>query len=55
MNTANIVLMIVLAAMIGFAIGNAWGKEAMRRTLSGLLNQLIEGMKRASEGGNKGE
>lgn len=58
MNTVNIVLMMILCAMIGFALGNIWGKEVMKKTLSGLLKQLIEGMKSASSTGHgerKGE
>ena len=49
MDTVNIVLMVILASIIGFAIGNVWGKESMRRTLSGLLAQLTDGMKKAVE------
>ena len=48
MNTVNIVLMVVLAAMIGFAIGNVWGKETMRRIMQGLINQIIDGLKTAA-------
>lgn len=48
MNTANIFLMVILSAMIGFAIGNIWGKETMKRTMQELLNQIISGMKTVS-------
>ncbi len=48
MNTANIVLMVILSVMIGFAIGNVWGKETMKRTIADLLNKLTEGLKLAA-------
>ena len=48
MNTPNIVLMCILCVIIGFAIGNVWGKEVMKRTFSELLNKLTEGMKLAA-------
>lgn len=55
MNTINIVLMVILAAMIGFGIGNVWGKEVMKRTLQSLLEQMITGMKNATSNNKDGE
>ena len=55
MNTVNIILMVILAAMIGFAIGNVWGKEVMRRIMQGLINQVIDGLKMAAEANVKHE
>ncbi len=49
MDTVNIVLMILLSAMIGFAIGNAWGKETMKRVMTGLLDQMIRGVRKQTE------
>ena len=48
MDTANLVLMIILSAMIGFAIGNAWGKAAMKHLFSELLNKMTESLKLAA-------
>lgn len=48
MSTVNIVLMVILSAFIGFAIGNAWGKETMKRTLSNFITQITEGLKTAA-------
>lgn len=48
MDTVNLVLMMVLCAMIGFAIGNAWGKATMKHMFSELLNKLTEGLKLAA-------
>ena len=48
MGTVNIVLMCVLFAMIGFAIGNAYGKAVMKKTFSDLLQKLTEGLKLAA-------
>ncbi len=45
MNSINLALMIILSAIIGFAIGNVWGKESMKRTISSLLNDLTKGLK----------
>ena len=44
MNTINLVLMCILCVMIGFAIGNVWGKETMKRTFSELLKKMIDGL-----------
>ena len=49
MNTINMVLMIILSVMIGFAIGNIWGKETMKRTFAELISKLTEGLKIAAE------
>ena len=48
MTTVNLVLTILLSAMIGFAIGNVWGKETMKRTFSELLNKLTEQFRMAA-------
>ena len=48
MTTINIVLMCVLCVMIGFAIGNVWGKEMMKKTFSDLMSNLTEGLKNAA-------
>lgn len=49
MNTINLVLMCILCTMIGFAIGNIWGKETMKRTLSELLQKMIDGLNHATK------
>jgi len=41
LDTVNIVLMVVLSAMIGFAIGNSWGRYAMKQMIINLLTQFI--------------
>lgn len=48
MDTPNLILSMILCVMIGFAIGNVWGKESMKRTFSELMNHLVEGLKMAS-------
>lgn len=48
MNTVNIVLMVILAAMIGFAIGNVWGQAKVKSLFSNLLDQLTKGLKAAA-------
>lgn len=48
MDTANLVLMIILSAMIGFAIGNAWGKATMKHMFSELLNKMTESLRLAA-------
>lgn len=48
MNSINLVLMSILCTMIGFAIGNVWGKEIMKRTLSELLQKMIDGLNHAT-------
>lgn len=35
----------ILCVMIGFAIGNAWGKATMKHLFSELLSKLTEGLK----------
>lgn len=55
MDTVNLVLMIVLSAMIGFGIGNAWGKATMKHLFSELLNKLTEGLKLAAGKGSDKE
>ena len=51
MDTVNIVLMMILCTIIGISIGNAWGKETMKRTMTGLLDQMIRGAQTAAEKG----
>jgi hypothetical protein len=34
--------------MIGFAIGNAWGKATMKKMFSDLLQKLTDGLKLAA-------
>ena len=55
MSTPNIILMIALSVMIGFAIGNVWGKETMKKLFSEILNKLTDGIKAAAnqQGGKK--
>ena len=48
MNSINLVLRSILCTMIGFAIGNVWGKETMKRTLSELLQKMIDGLNHAT-------
>lgn len=55
MNTANLILSMVLSFMIGFAIGNIWGKETMKRNISALIQKLTEGLKLAADSAKKKE
>ena len=55
MNTVNIVLMIVLAVMIGFAMGNVYGQQKMKMIFNDLLNKLTNGMKVIAGTEEKGE
>ena len=55
MSTVNLILMVVLSVMIGFAIGNVWGKETMKRIFSDLLQKLTEGLKVAASEQKKKE
>lgn len=48
MDNVNQILMMVLCVMIGFGIGNAWGKATMKHLFSELLNKLTEGLKLAA-------
>lgn len=48
MEPVNQILMMVLCTMIGFGIGNAWGKATMKHLFSELLNKLTEGLKLAA-------
>ena len=45
MNTVNIVLMVILSAIIGFAAGNVFGQTKMKMIFNDILNKLTEGMK----------
>ena len=49
MSTVNIVLMAILCAMIGFAIGNIYGRESMKKTVASLFDSLTKGLKVAAE------
>ena len=56
MTTMNTVLMMILCAMIGFAIGNAWGQIKIKRLFSTLIEQLTNGLKASlKEAENKKE
>ena len=55
MSTVNIILMAVLCAMIGFAIGNVYGRESMKKTVATLFDSLTKGLKNASEQAKKKE
>lgn len=44
MSTVNIVLMTVLAAMIGFGIGNAYGQQKMKIILNDLIKKFMDGL-----------
>lgn len=48
MDTLNIVLMMVLCVMIGFAIGNIYGKEAMKKTFQSVIDNIVKGLKGAT-------
>lgn len=48
LDTINIVLMIILSVMIGFAIGNVYGRASMKQIMTDLLNQMIDGAKKSS-------
>ena len=45
MNTVNIVLMMVLCTIIGFTIGNAWGRTAMKKAFMNLLDEITKEIK----------
>lgn len=49
MSTVNLVLMIVLSAMIGFAIGNAYGQARMKLIVNNLLEKMTAGLKNIAE------
>lgn len=40
MNTANIILMVILASIISFIVGNSCGQEAQKRKMSNLFKEL---------------
>lgn len=48
MDTLNIVLMMVLCVMIGFAIGNIYGKETMKKTFQSVIDNIVKGLKGAT-------
>lgn len=49
MNTVNTVLMMVLCAIIGFSIGNAWGRYAMKQAFMSLVEEILNGLKMKKE------
>ena len=55
LNTVNIVLMVVLAAIIGFAIGNSYGQAKMKMIFNNLLDKLTKNMKAIVDPDTKGE
>lgn len=44
MNTANIVLLAVLCAIIGFNAGNAYGQQKMKIIVGDIIKRLTEGL-----------
>jgi hypothetical protein len=48
-------LMIILAVMIGFAMGNVYGQQKMKMIFNDLLNKLTNGMKVIAGTDEKGE
>ena len=40
--------MIILSVMIGFGIGNVFGRNSMKQIMTDLLNQMIDGAKNAA-------
>lgn len=55
MDTPNLILMAVLCVMIGFAIGNIWGREKMKKTFSDLINSLGDSLSKAAASKKKEE
>ena len=49
MDTLNIVLMMVLCAMIGFAIGNVYGRETMKKTFQSVIDNIMKGLNGAAK------
>ena len=45
LSTLNLVLTIVLTAMIGFAIGNAYGQTKMKMILNDLIKKMTDGIR----------
>jgi hypothetical protein len=42
MDTLNIVLMMILSVMIGFAIGNVYGKETAKKMFQTLIDSIAK-------------
>lgn len=49
LSTVNIVLMMILSVMIGFGIGNIYGKEMMKKTLSDMIKTFIASIEKAAK------
>ena len=49
LSTPNLVLSIILAAIIGFAIGNAYGQARMKLIVNNLLEKMTAGLKNIAE------
>jgi len=45
MNEVNTVLMMILCAMIGFAIGNVYGQNKIKMLIQDLLTRMTNGLK----------
>lgn len=45
MNTLNQVLTIILSAILGFAIGNAYGQTKMKMILNDLIDKVTKGLR----------
>lgn len=49
MDTLNLILLMILSAIFGFAMGNVYGQQKMRMMLSDLLNQLTDHIRIVTE------
>lgn len=49
MNEVNTILMMILCAMIGFAIGNVYGQNKIKMLIQDLITRMMNGIKSASE------
>ena len=54
MSTVNIVLMIVLSAIIGFAMGSAYGQAKMKLIFNQMLDKLTLHLKGLKDSKDKG-
>lgn len=48
MDTLNIVLMMILSVMIGFAIGNVYGKETAKKLFQTVIDNIMKGLASAA-------
>ena len=55
MSTVNLVLMIILATTIGFAMGNVYGQAKMKAIFNDLLNKLTENLQAVAQSAKKGD